>query len=131
MKRRHILGLLLACPIAIAAPHNWCGSPEPGKGLLFVSEAGTDRMCGFIEAKYTGLHNFTAASGTRLMLGRQLVTGPVQLKQGDFYAVVIETPTNPDFVLKWDQPLGVPLDIPPTVLYQPTRTVKAGCEAIP
>jgi hypothetical protein len=125
-------GLLLCAQMVQAAVHGWCGSVEPGKGLLLVRESRIDRMCGFIQAKYSGPHNFTATvKGTRVWLGKTLVTGPVSLKADTFYAIAIEAPVSDDFRLKWDQPLGVPMDIPPTVLFQPTATVKPGCQAVP
>ena len=123
--------LLIVTGIAHAATHAWCGAVAPGKGLMLVREGKIDRMCGFIQATHSGPHRFTAtAKGTRLWLGKALVSGPVTLKAGTFYAVVIEAPVSEDFRLKWDQPLGIPMDIPATALYQPTETVKPGCESL-
>jgi hypothetical protein len=120
--------LLSLIPVAALAAHGWCGSVEPGKGLLLERRGDKDRMCGFIEAKYDGAHRFVAnVPGTRLWIGRELVKGSVPLKAGSFYAIVIEAPKSDDFRLKWDQPLGVAVEIPPTVLYQPTKTVAKGC----
>jgi hypothetical protein len=124
--------VLLICSGAVqAATHGWCGSVEPGKGLLLVREGGIDRMCGFIQATHSGPHNFEGTvKGARVWIGKTLVTGPVTLKAESFYAIVIEAPVSDDFRLKWDQPLGVPMDIPPTVLFQPIATVKPGCDAV-
>jgi hypothetical protein len=117
--------------VQAAATHGWCGSIAPGKGLRLVREANVDRMCGFLQAKHSGAHNFTATvQGTRVWIGKTLVAGPVTLQAEAFYAISIEAPASADFRLKWDQPLGVPVDIPPTVLFQPTATVKPGCEAM-
>jgi hypothetical protein len=122
---------LLGAQVVQAAVHGWCGSVEPGKGLLLVREGRVDRMCGFIQAKYSGPHKFTGTTkGTRVWLGKSLVTGPVNLQAESLYAIVIEAPASDDFRLRWDQPLGVPMDIPPTALFQPTATVKPGCEAV-
>jgi hypothetical protein len=124
--------LLLGAGVAQAAAfHAWCGSVEPGKGLMMTRAGSIDRMCGFIQAKHSGPHNFTAtAKGTRIWLAKSPVSGTVTLQEGRFYAIVIEAPASEDFRLKWDQPLGVPMDIPPTVLFQPTATVKPGCEIL-
>jgi hypothetical protein len=121
--------LLSIIPVAaMAAAHGWCGSVEPGKGLMLERLAKTDRMCGFIQAKYDGAHRFVAnVPGARVWIGRELVTGPRTLKANAFYAIVIEAPKSEDFRLSWDQPLGVAVEIPPTALYQPTKTVVKGC----
>ncbi|MEO8313490.1 MAG: hypothetical protein ABI645_01735 [Pseudomonadota bacterium] len=115
-------------PVAALAAHGWCGSVEPGKGLLLERLGKKDRMCGFIQAKYDGAHRFTAnVPGVRLWIGRELVDGPITLKADSFYAILIEAPKSEDFRLSWDQPLGVALEIPPVALYQPTETVVKGC----
>jgi hypothetical protein len=121
--------LLLAAPLAAAGVgHAWCGSVAPGKGLMHVQRGESDVMCGFIQAQHDGAHRFTASvPGTRVWIGRQEVRGSVQLKADQIYSVFIEAPVSEEFVLSWDQPAGVPLPIPPTVLYQPTATVEAPC----
>ncbi|MEO6079583.1 MAG: hypothetical protein ABIQ86_07380 [Steroidobacteraceae bacterium] len=120
--------LLPFIPVAALAAHSWCGSVEPGKGLLLQRLGEKDRMCGWIQAQYDGAHRFTASvPGSRVWIARQLVTGPTMLKAESYYAIVIETPKSEDFRLSWDQPLGVPMEIPPFVLFKPAPRADQEC----
>lgn len=129
MKLPRIPAILLSLlPVAAVAAHGWCGSVEPGKGLLLQRLAKSDRMCGWIQARYDGDHVFTAnVPGSRVWIGRKLVTGPTSLEKDRLYAIVIEAPKSEDFRLSWDRPLGVAMEIPPTALYQPTQSLVEGC----
>jgi hypothetical protein len=126
-----VLSAALLPAAAISATHQWCGEISPGKGLAHVQGAGTDRMCGFIQAKYDGPTRFEASvPGTRVYIAKQLVRGPVTLKADEIYSIHIEAPASEGFTLSWDQPAGIPMVIPPTVLYQPTETVGAPCSSV-
>lgn len=125
---KYLVLLLLTAP-ALAATHQWCDQIRPGQGLLHEHFAGTDRMCGWLQPQWDGEYTFTAsAPGTRVWLGKKLVTGPVKLKKDGLVAIVIEAPASDDFHLSWDIGIGIPQEIPPFALHQPTKTVRPGCE---
>lgn len=123
-----LCALLLTAPV-MAATHQWCGQIKPGQGLLQVSVGRKDVMCGWLQPQWDATYTFTAsAAGTKVWLGKRLVTGPVQLKKDGLIAIVIEAPESNDFHLSWDIGLGVPQEIPSFALHQPTKTVRPGCE---
>jgi hypothetical protein len=119
--------LLLVAPLAVA--HMQCGDVAPGKGLLHVQAGDMDVMCGFVMAQQDGPTRFeTNVAGARVYVAKQLVSGPVMLKAQEIYAVHVEAPASPDFVLSWG--LGEVSPIAPEHLYKPTATVGAACSFV-
>jgi hypothetical protein len=113
---------VLACLplIAHAEPrHAWCGQVPPGNGLRYEQRDGRDVWCGWIKSAFAGQHEFLpSAPGTRIVLDKQPVDGPVELSGLRYSFIYISAPATPDFNLKWRLPLGVVVDVPPTQLYR-------------
>jgi hypothetical protein len=121
---------LLAAPLAVA--HEQCDDVAPGKGLLHVqTEFGDmDVHCGFVMAQADGPVRIDASvPGARVYLAKQLVTGPVPLKAKEIYAIHIESPASPAFVLNWSAGDGL-VPVPTEFLYKPTATVGAPCSVV-
>jgi hypothetical protein len=127
---RLLFALLLAAGAAVA--HEQCGDLPDGAGLLHVRVGDTDHMCGFIRAVSDGPHVFgSSVPGARVYIARQLVRGPVVLTTGGdhegVYSIYIEAPASEDFVLSWDQAVGVLDAVPTMLLFKPVKTVGAPC----
>jgi hypothetical protein len=122
---RLLFALLLAAGAAVA--HDQCDTLAPGKGMAHVRVGDADIMCGFVVTPHAGTYRFEAnVPGTRVYVAKQLVRGPVALAK-DQFEIRVEAPASEDFVLSWDQAVGVMDAIPTFLLYKPVKTVGAPC----